>query len=62
MIKFKCPHCGKEVSAGDENAGKKGRCPGCKELFVIPAAAAAKPARPAAAPTPSDDDARRPPD
>jgi hypothetical protein len=44
MIKFKCPHCGKEVSAGDDNAGKKGRCPGCKEIFVIPAARSAKPA------------------
>jgi hypothetical protein len=44
MIKFKCPHCGKEVSAGDEHAGKKGRCPGCKGMFVIPSAAAAKPA------------------
>jgi hypothetical protein len=39
MIKFKCPHCGKDVSAGDEHAGKKGRCPACKELFVIPGAA-----------------------
>jgi hypothetical protein len=44
MIKFKCPHCGKDVSTPDEHAGKKGRCPGCKELFTIPAAGAARPA------------------
>ena len=37
MIKFKCPHCEKDVTAGDSNAGKKGRCPGCKEIFTIPA-------------------------
>ncbi len=47
MIKFKCPHCGKGMTAGDESAGKKGRCPGCKEVFVIPGAGAVK-AAPAA--------------
>ncbi len=59
MIRFKCPHCDKEISAGDENAGKKGRCPGCKELFVIPAAGARKPAPAPGAERrtrPSDDD------
>jgi hypothetical protein len=55
MIKFKCPHCSKEVSAGDENAGKKGRCPGCKGIFVIPGKAAAKPAPAAERRTPPAD-------
>lgn len=44
MIRCKCPHCGKEIRAGDEHAGKKGRCPGCKELFQIPLVRAVKPA------------------
>jgi hypothetical protein len=44
MTRFKCPHCQKDVSVADEHAGKKGRCPGCKGLFVIPAAAPARPA------------------
>ena len=43
MIRFKCPKCGKEMSAGDENAGKQGRCPGCQQLFVIPGTTAVKP-------------------
>jgi hypothetical protein len=62
MINFKCPHCGKDVSAGDEHAGKKGRCPGCKELFTIPAAAA-KPAPAAERRTspPANDEAGAPP-
>ncbi len=62
MIKFKCPHCGKDVSAGDEHAGKKGRCPGCKELFTIPAAAA-QPAPSAQRRTPpsADDEDDAPP-
>ncbi len=51
MIKFKCPNCGKDVSAGDEHAGKKGRCPACKELFTIPAA------KPAPAPAAEEDEA-----
>ncbi|HEX5269628.1 MAG TPA: hypothetical protein VFW33_04025, partial [Gemmataceae bacterium] len=64
MIKFKCPHCGKDVSAGDEHAGKKGRCPGCKELFTIPAAGAKPAPAPAAerrTPPPPADDEEAPP-
>jgi hypothetical protein len=64
MIRFKCPHCGKEISAGDEHAGKKGRCPGCKELFQIPAVRVSRPA-PAAErrtpPPPEDDEDEAPP-
>jgi hypothetical protein len=62
MIKFKCPHCGKEVSAGDEHAGKKGRCPGCKELFVIPAGSAkAAPSVERRTPPAADDEDDAPP-
>jgi hypothetical protein len=64
MIRFKCPHCGKEISAGDDATGKRGRCPGCKELFQIPAVRAAKTA-PAAErrtpPPPADDEDDAPP-
>src|SRR6266511_2830452 len=36
MIKFRCPHCSKEVSAADEHAGKKAKCPSCQQVFQIP--------------------------
>jgi hypothetical protein len=56
MIKFDCPHCQKKLSVKDELAGKKGPCPGCKQIVTVPAAGAApaapapaKPASPAAA-------------
>lgn len=32
-----CPECGKKLRVRDELAGKRGKCPGCGELFVIPA-------------------------
>ncbi len=38
VIRFKCPKCGKVLSVKDENAWKKGRCPKCKEMFVVPKA------------------------
>ena len=37
-ISVQCPSCGKKLTAKDELAGKKATCPGCKKLFVIPAA------------------------
>jgi uncharacterized paraquat-inducible protein A len=40
VIKFKCPHCDRDVSVGDEHAGKKARCPACREIFQIPQAGA----------------------
>ena len=36
MIKFRCHHCGKDINAPDQHAGKKAKCPGCKEVLVIP--------------------------
>ena len=38
VIRFKCPKCSKVISVKDENAGKKGRCPRCKEIVVVPKA------------------------
>jgi hypothetical protein len=38
MIKFNCTHCGKNVTAQDQFAGKRAKCPGCKKPIQIPAA------------------------
>ncbi len=59
-INFRCP-CGKVLSVGEENAGRKGACPGCGAILVIPASspsleevrAAAPAADPAAAAAPA---------
>src|SRR3954454_12681367 len=38
MIKFTCEHCGKDnITAPDVAAGKKGKCPACKQVVQIPA-------------------------
>jgi hypothetical protein len=37
-IKFDCGGCGKEVTAPDGAAGRKGKCPFCGHLNEIPAA------------------------
>lgn len=37
MIIFSCRNCGKTVKAPDEYAGKKSRCPKCREILTIPA-------------------------
>ncbi len=50
MIRFPCPHCGAKLQVSEARAGKKGRCPRCKEPLVVPgpssAAPAGEPARP----------------
>ena len=35
-ISFDCPACGKKTKAPDEMAGKKARCPLCKEVIQVP--------------------------
>ena len=35
MISITC-HCGKTLKARPEDAGKKGRCPDCGEVYAIP--------------------------
>jgi len=37
MINFECGHCGRAVKAQDAYAGKRGKCPFCKEVMSIPA-------------------------
>jgi hypothetical protein len=52
MIHITCQHCSRDIRVADEHAGKRIRCPGCKEVLTLPAAAAApQPAK--AAPVPS---------
>ena len=36
MIKFQCDNCGKNFSVPEDQAGKKGKCPKCKTLVVVP--------------------------
>ncbi len=36
MIRFLCRKCGSVVSAPDEGAGRKGRCPQCGQSSVVP--------------------------
>ncbi len=35
-IEFHCDHCGKKIRTGDESAGRRGRCPYCKQSVYIP--------------------------
>jgi phage FluMu protein Com len=35
-IEFHCTHCGKLVRTSSEHAGKRGRCPHCKNSVYIP--------------------------
>jgi len=39
-IEFACPHCGNLVGTPAGAAGKKGRCPSCREIVDIPHAGA----------------------
>lgn len=36
VIKFRCENCGQKFSVHKNNAGKKGKCPKCKKILVIP--------------------------
>jgi hypothetical protein len=56
MIKFPCPKCSTTITAADEHAGRKGKCPSCQEVMVIPGARA-KAAPPPPAPKKAPDDA-----
>jgi DNA-directed RNA polymerase subunit RPC12/RpoP len=43
MIQFHCKSCGQEFSVPEINAGKKGRCPKCKNVVIVPQSAAPSP-------------------
>ena len=36
MIKFHCKNCGQKIAVPEIHAGKKGKCPRCKNIVVIP--------------------------
>lgn len=36
MIKFRCGNCGQKIAVPEIHAGKKGKCPRCKNIVVIP--------------------------
>ena len=38
MIRFRCPSCGKAVSAPDDRAGRKAKCPACDTHMIVPQA------------------------
>lgn len=35
-FKLSCPTCGQKLWVGDAQEGRPGRCPGCKQTFLIP--------------------------
>ena len=37
MVRFCCEHCGRKISVQDKHAGKRGKCPECGTVIVIPA-------------------------
>ncbi|MGE0608554.1 MAG: SUMF1/EgtB/PvdO family nonheme iron enzyme [Pirellulales bacterium] len=45
MISFACPACQKKLSVKPELAGKKGKCPQCRNAIVVPGATAVVHAR-----------------
>jgi serine/threonine protein kinase len=38
VISFACPHCGRQLQLRDDFAGKRGKCPHCKNLLTVPLA------------------------
>jgi len=44
-IRFTCSHCNRSLTVKDELAGKRGRCPYCKQVIVVPASRATAPVR-----------------
>ncbi len=44
MIRFKCIYCGQRITVQDQSWGKKGHCPTCRHLLVIPKSTKGRPA------------------
>lgn len=36
MIKFNCKNCGQKISVSEIHTGKKGKCPKCKTIVIVP--------------------------
>lgn len=45
-IESTCGGCGKQLSVGDEHAGRRARCPACGQIYTIPSPNAAPPDMP----------------
>lgn len=43
MIKFACKNCGQRFKVSDIDAGRKGKCPKCKNIIVVPETESAHP-------------------
>jgi len=46
-IETTCGGCGKQLSVGDEHAGRRARCPACGQIYTIPSPSVAPPDLPA---------------
>jgi DNA-directed RNA polymerase subunit RPC12/RpoP len=44
VIRFKCIYCGQKILAPDDGADKKGKCPKCNHLLVVPLTTKGRPA------------------
>jgi len=44
VIRFKCIYCGQRILAKDDGAGRKGKCPKCAHLLVVPHSTRNRPA------------------
>ena len=38
-ITFRCPQCSRQLTVAPQYAGRKGKCPGCGQVFMVPAPA-----------------------
>ncbi len=43
MIRFSCKHCGQKIRVPEVGAGRKGKCPKCKNIVLVPKVEDAKP-------------------
>jgi hypothetical protein len=44
VIRFKCVYCGQRILAPDNGTGKRGKCPKCQHLLVVPEITKGRPA------------------
>ena len=55
MPRTTCPKCSRRLTFAAERAGKKARCPRCKDCFVLPSVCEGDPGRAAATASANDD-------
>lgn len=44
MIRFRCIYCGQRILARDDGYGKRGKCPNCQHILVVPKTTKGRPA------------------